>query len=41
MSDTAAVDAQPLPAAELARLDARFPARSVPLQGIAAEIMKQ
>ncbi|MDR6539451.1 alpha/beta fold hydrolase [Variovorax soli] len=33
MSDTAVIDAQPLPAAELARLDARFPARSVPVQG--------
>jgi len=33
MSDTAVIDAQPLPAAELARLDARFPARNVPVQG--------
>lgn len=33
MSDAAVIDAQPLPASELARLDARFPARSVRVQG--------
>jgi len=33
MSDAAVIDAQPLPASELVRLDARFPARSVPVQG--------
>ncbi|HJS02255.1 MAG TPA: alpha/beta hydrolase [Variovorax sp.] len=33
MSETPVIDAPNLPAAELARLDVRFPARSVPVQG--------
>jgi pimeloyl-ACP methyl ester carboxylesterase len=33
MSETPVIDAPNLPAAELARLEARFPARSVPVQG--------
>lgn len=41
MSDAAVIDAQPLPASELARLDARFPARSVPVQGGALVLVRE
>ncbi|MBT2304154.1 alpha/beta fold hydrolase [Variovorax paradoxus] len=41
MTDAAVIDAQALPAAELARLDARFPARSVPVEGGASVSVRE